>query len=329
MIVISLHEIAETHRHLHEHLPKLAPESNDPLRVILADLGTPPAADTSDDDREVQLVLTNRFAEKMEAEISAATSLYVETKELVISALRVIPITDGDDINLLSILKAGKKHAKLKSNTALETQISKILDNLKNLEGEGSVTKDDNYAEFLREIALEVANRAAVREQQKKEIKRLTTTRQNLKEHQDYLNSQLQQYENYLQDCRAKQAPSGKSKKSKKMFDKDGHLIEESKAMGPFKFSHSKLTDMGVLLESEVPQIMRKKTDFYISSDQPGEYKVVCNIAGKEAGTEMIELDTLLELHENGGKRVELEYCVLDVPMTIHLLNKYFLLAKK
>jgi len=191
------------------------------------------------------------------------------------------------------------------------------------------VTKDDNYAEFLREIALEVANRAAVREQQKKEIKRLTTTRQNLKEHQDYLNSQLQQYENYLQDCRAKQAPSGKSKKSKKMFDKDGHLIEESKAMGPFKFSHSKLTDMGVLLESEVPQIMRKKTDFLISSDQPGEYKVVCNIAGKEAGTEMIELDTLLELHENGGKRVELDNCVLDVPMTIHLLNKYFLLAKK
>lgn len=61
------------------------------------------------------------------------------------------------------------------------------------------MTKDDNYAEFLREIALEVfslsvvkiryqnkykqvANRAAVREQQKKEIKRLTTTRQNLKE---------------------------------------------------------------------------------------------------------------------------------------------------
>jgi hypothetical protein len=130
-----------------------------------------------EDDREVQLVLTNRFAEKMEAEISQATSLYVETKELVISALRVIPITDGDDINLLrcvvsfvvlscmrasqhhsrcSILKAGKKHAKLKSNTALETQIAKILDNLKQLEGSGSVTKDDNYAEFLREIALEV-----------------------------------------------------------------------------------------------------------------------------------------------------------------------------
>jgi hypothetical protein len=67
----------------------------------------------------------------------AGTSLYVETKELVISALRVIPITDGDDINLVNILRAGKKHAKLKNNTALEAQIKKILDNLKSARGRG------------------------------------------------------------------------------------------------------------------------------------------------------------------------------------------------
>jgi len=48
----------------------------------LQDLGEIPVANSVDDDREVQLVLTNRFAEKMEEEISAATSLYVETKEV-------------------------------------------------------------------------------------------------------------------------------------------------------------------------------------------------------------------------------------------------------
>lgn len=321
LIVISLHEIAQSHRHLAEHLKKLAPESDDPLRLIMKDLGTVPDASTADDEREVQLVLTNRFAEKMEEEISAATSLYVETKELVISALRVIPITDGDDINLLNILKAGKKHAKLKHNTALESQIKKILDNLKNLEGEGSVTKDDNYAEFLREIALEVANRAAVREQQKKEIKRLTTTRQNLREHQDYLNTQIGQYQNYLRDCRAKQAPSGKGKKKKAMF-KDGKLVEDSGAMGPFKFSHSKLQEKKVIIESDVPGVMRKKTDFLISSATPGEFEVECKMVGKTAGTETLELDTLLEMHENGATKIELDNVTLDVQMTIHLLNK-------
>lgn len=47
----------------------------------------------------------------------------------------------------------------------------------------------------------------------------------------------------------------------------------------------SKLTDMGVLVESEVPALMQKKTDFFISSAQPGEYKVLCNVMGKEAGS--------------------------------------------
>merc|ERR1712000_491660 len=290
LIVISLHEIAQTHRHLGEHLKKLAEDPEDPLRVILKDLGEIPVANSVDDDREVQLVLTNRFAEKMEEEISAATSLYVETKELVISALRVIPITDGDDINLVNILRAGKKHAKLKKNTALESQIKKIFENLKNLEGEGTVTKDDNYAEFLREIALEVANRAAVREQQKKEIKRLTTTLSNLRQHQDYLNTQIEQYQSYLQDCRVKQA-AGKDKK--------------------------------VLVESDVPAVMRKKTDFFISSEAPGEFVVVCKMAGKKMGEETLELDTILEMHENGATRIDLDNVVLDVPMTLHLLNKY------
>jgi hypothetical protein len=63
-------------------LKKLAREPEDPLRVILKDLGDVPVANSGDDEREVQLVLTNRFAEKMEEEISAATSLYVETKEV-------------------------------------------------------------------------------------------------------------------------------------------------------------------------------------------------------------------------------------------------------
>lgn len=34
--------------------------------------------------------------------------------------------------------------------------------------------------------------------------------------------ARARRYENYLQDCRAKQAPSGKGKKNKKMFDKEG-----------------------------------------------------------------------------------------------------------
>lgn len=98
--------------------------------------------------------------------------------------------------------------------------------------------------------------------------------------------------------------------------------------LGPFKFSHSKLHDKGVLVESDVPSLVRKKTQFEISSDTPGEYKVVCKIAGKEVGVETLELDTLLEYQTNGQTRIELENVVLDVPLTLHLIQKYFLLSK-
>jgi hypothetical protein len=59
-------------------------------------------------------------------------------------------------------LKSGKKFAKDKSNANLVSQIDKILDNIKTLETENLITKVDNYAGFLRDIALEVANRAGL-----------------------------------------------------------------------------------------------------------------------------------------------------------------------
>ena len=62
---------------------------------ILQDLGNPPAGDdmpSEDDDREIQLTLTNRFKVDVEEE-SEMQQLYAETKELVIPILRPCTIT--------------------------------------------------------------------------------------------------------------------------------------------------------------------------------------------------------------------------------------------
>lgn len=64
VIIISLHEISLTHSILRQHLEKLAKEKEDPLRLILNDLGESPNTET--DDREIQLTLTNRFKQNME-----------------------------------------------------------------------------------------------------------------------------------------------------------------------------------------------------------------------------------------------------------------------
>jgi Ras GTPase-activating-like protein IQGAP2/3 len=317
VIIISLHEIASCHQFLQQNIDKLVKDKEDPLKVILHDLGEAPSV-SKEDDREIQLTLTNRFKQNMEEEISASASLYAETKELIISTFRLIPVQGSDqDQTLLGILNSGKKYAKDKGNASLGSQIDKILENIKTLEAEGFISKADNYASFLRDIALEVANRAEIREQQRKEIKRLNQTLRNLRKHQKYLNEQIQQYNDYLQDCRLKHyQPKTKKKKSKG---------DNPNKIGPFKFSYSALAKKGVIIDSEVPAVSRKKTVFYISSEAVGVFDIVAKIGGLPVEKMTLELDDLLERNYNNITRLELDQVTLDVNMTIHLINKFFL----
>jgi len=240
---------------------------------------------------------------------------------LVINTFRLIPVQGGEqDQSLMGILKAGRKYAKDKNDTQLATQIDKIFDNITVLEKDNVITKNDNYSSFLRDIALEVANRQAVREQQRKEIKRLTQTLRNLRKHQKYLNEQIQQYNDYLQDCRLKHYQP-KTKKAKKKPAKG----ENPNKIGPFKFSYSALQKKGVIIDSEVPPISRKVCNFYISSEAVGVFDIICKIKGIQVEKMTLELDDLLERNYNNITRLDLEKVTLDVNMTIHLINKFFL----
>jgi len=286
----------------------------------MTDLGEVPAI-SSEDDREIQLTLTNRFKQNMEEEISSTANLYAETKELIINTFRLIPVQGNEtDQTLLGILKTGRKFAKDKNDDSLVVQIDKILENIASLEKEEMIFKSDNYSSFLRDIALEVANRAEIREQQRKEIKRLNQTLRNLRKHQKYLVDQIQQYNDYLQDCRLKHyQPKKSKKKAAKTADGNPNKI------GPFKFSYSALSKKGVIIDSEVPQISRKATTFYISSEAVGVFDIVAKIKGIAVEKMTLELDDLLERNYNNITRLELDQVTLDVNMTIHLINKFFL----
>jgi len=183
------------------------------------------------------------------------------------------------------------------------------------------VTKDDQYESFVHDVALEVANRNVIRLQQKKEVSRLKGTLGELNEHQSYLDEQIKQYTRYLQDCKEKQYAVIAKKKGKKKKKGEG----EGYKIGPFKFSYKELAKKGVIVDSEVPALSRKKTTFLISSDAPGMFDVVAKIAGVSVEKMQLDLDDLLEKHYNNIHRLELDQVTLDVNMTIHLINKFFL----
>ena len=117
-------------------------------------------------------------------------------------------------------------------NDSKRLVISTIYENIKSLETEGLVTKSDDYANLLRDVALEVVNREEIRENRRTEIKRLKQTLKNLQKHQKFLKDQIKEYEDYLAEVRLKQYQPKKKKKSKPSSGGNPTKI------GPFKFSY-------------------------------------------------------------------------------------------
>eukprot|EP00026_Physarum_polycephalum_P002687 Phypoly_transcript_02695.p1 GENE.Phypoly_transcript_02695~~Phypoly_transcript_02695.p1 ORF type:complete len:813 (+),score=183.58 Phypoly_transcript_02695:90-2528(+) len=321
VIIISYHEVSQTHNLVHKHLESLGLPKDDSLRIIMKELDAlGPVPDIpKDDDREVQLTLTNRFETHVEEDIHPDKQLYTETKELAIKALSGIPVEprpEGGGPPVLSeTLQRGLGHADKTGNSPLHVTITKTLENLKKLEEKGLITSSDNYAGFLREVALEVANRQSIREQQKKEVRRLTATVKNLQTIQQYMNEQIRQYNDYLEVCKEKHYAGKKKKKSKKSNPEE--------KVKPVKYSYKQLKSKGIIVSvDESLESVIKKLDFVISSKKAGVFNVVARLGPAEAKNVRVEVDELLECQANGISTIDREGIVLDVNMTIHLLNK-------
>jgi len=311
VVVISLSEISQTHKLLITNLNALKmKEKEDPLELILKSLPSPLEV-VEENDREIQLTLINRFKEHIEREISTSASLLSETKELVIMVFRSIPLqekkSDSKD-DLVAILKYASQYGAENSNQQLSNNAEKILVNLKKLEQDGSIqSADPQYESFIRAIALEVINRQEIREQQRKERMRLTIALRDLRKHQSYLNDQIQHYTSYLKDVLLHYGPKDK-KKSK-----------------PIKIAYKELVKKGIIVESDIPKISHSSTSFYISSDTPGIFDIEARIGVATAGSVSLSLDDLLDKSSAGIPVLKLDNIVLDVNMTLHLLNRHFL----
>jgi len=211
--------------------------------------------------------------------------------------------------DLITILNTAQKFGKENNQQQLVTNVTKILANLKQLQDSGTIIgSGDNYQSFLRAIALEVANRQALRELQHKERTRLFLALKEIRKYGDYLNDQIAQYHDYLKTVLGHYGPRDPSKRTK-----------------PIKFTYKELAKKGVIVSSEVPKIGQKSTAFFLSTDTPGVFDIEAKMAGKTVDTMQLELDELLERSHSNDPVLKLENVTLDVNLTLHLLNRYFL----
>jgi Ras GTPase-activating-like protein IQGAP2/3 len=311
LIIIRLREIFVSHSLISEHIDAIAKDEEDPLRIILDELGEEIPNVSKENTAEAMLTLESRFAgASVEKELDKNADLFDATKELVIQIFKAAPVEEAEEPNLVSVFKLVKEWSAEQADKTVSKLLVKAQENLDNLEKAEMVSKKDNYDSFLRAVALEVTNRTERREALRKEIAKLRATIKELVNHAKFLQTQIEDFDAYLKSVR-EQAMAKVAKGKKKVK--------------PLKFSYKDLEKRGIILDSEVPQPSRSRTKFLISMEGLGKFHIEAKIAGVSVGKMEIELEELLEKKENRENKLELEQIVLNVSQTILLLNKHFL----
>jgi len=320
-IIIAVDEMTTMHRFLSENIDQVATSgAEDKLRIILKDLGPPESY--ADGEREIQLTLVNRFPDAVEDAVNEGNQLFFKTKTAIISIMRQLPKPlpvircAGDEPTLLELLRAGSKWAANDNDDELAAAIDKVKKNISELEKLGLVSADDGHRALLKAVTLEIANRAQIREQQNKELSRLSLALRKAGEQKKYLTEQINQYDQYLRVVRERHvgANRGRNKRGK----------DSGKILGPFKFTYSDLVKKHIIVESSVPAAMQRHTKFSIMSEEPGVFQVEASVPGFPKMSITLELDDLLEKQSRNLERDERPDITLDINMTIHLLNQLF-----
>ncbi|ORX96397.1 hypothetical protein K493DRAFT_350827 [Basidiobolus meristosporus CBS 931.73] len=349
VIYINTSEVFSVHALIEENIDILAPEGEDPLRVILEDLGRAPALKDVTRDKELSLTLSNRFADLADDE-SEVKQLFVETKRYI---LYIIRIQSGR--NLLEILEKPvtarelAKYSDIISKEKAKNTIAKgslnlesidfaqlklaTLENLTVLEEFGKVDSTDGYQAVLNSIATDIRNKHRRRVQRRQELRRIRQTLLNLADKTNYLEEQKQTYLDYINACMT-QITQKKGKKARVFpFTRQYFHIKDLQRsgkvpkFGSYKYTAERLHQKGVLLE--VRQFSPKQYDkisIIISSDEAGVFQVVVSFMGARVEESEVRLDELLQYQFNNVNVISLfdDNVKVNVNLLIFLVNKKF-----
>ncbi|XP_050539005.1 ras GTPase-activating-like protein IQGAP1 [Daktulosphaira vitifoliae] len=347
-INITLQEIQETHSLLLDNIDQVAPDPFDPIHQLLDELG--PSAPTisqlygSDDEDvmvqrriatvQVCLTLSDKF--EPNCKIASVTKLFIKTKELLI---RVLPYLSGHtlpgalriDSSLNEELQFSNRETKLNASgksidtapVTLKDIKAKLRKNLKILEEEGVVSKDDGYQGIITSVAKDICNRNKYRQIQIKELQMVKSTKQRLDDKIKYLNEKIISYEQYIQTCLDKHNTGQKKSKSSSKTPRSKQL----KTKKSVRYTAAKLREKGILIEVEgLPESQFKNAQFeIIPTDDHGIFMVKGKFMGVEMETVNIDIQDLLQRQFEGATIMDIfGTAKVNVNLLLFLLNKKF-----
>lgn len=318
-IGITLNEMYYIHALLLEHIDVLTKKSGDnSLREILNELGPAPPQLPRKDNANVELLLINRYKgnDTTETKETKPEQIYTETKYLLFTIIKAVPqdISSRTENDIKAVLDLAGKYAAERKDTVLVEKVKKINQNCAKLVVEGIISEADNYAKLRRDTVQELVNYEGQIQRTGVDLDRLKAVLKSIHSHNEFLKAQYEAYKEYLanvrQNCSSNEKAQGKGK---------------AKRTGPFKYSHVKLQQDGVIIESEVPEERRTNIFFSFTSTSPGLFDVVVMYKNRNISEMRLQLDDLLERQHNNNLELETDFLKLNVNMLIFLLNKSFM----
>lgn len=246
------------------------------LRILLDELGPPPAQVPRKENRAIELPLYSRWempiqdittALLAENNITQNDILYMETKSIFVQLIRSIPqLADRRPVVLPGI---AERAATAKDATLVRKGI-KVKEMLRELEELRLVDRKDSYKLLTDEVTNELIHLGNLREKVVLETHSLEAVFKTIGDHNNYLRSQLEQYKAYLQNVR--QTSGGKGKNSGvgvvSVAGKDSKPTKPQ-LLGPFKFTHAQFEKDGIIMETNVPENRRPSIFFLVSCASP------------------------------------------------------------
>eukprot|EP01118_Nematostelium_gracile_P001607 TRINITY_DN11670_c0_g1_i1.p1 TRINITY_DN11670_c0_g1~~TRINITY_DN11670_c0_g1_i1.p1 ORF type:complete len:753 (-),score=217.16 TRINITY_DN11670_c0_g1_i1:66-2324(-) len=321
-ISITLNEMYFIHGLLLEYSDVLKKQSGSHavLKEILTELGPAPPQLPRKDNAYVELLLLSRYkgTENAESKEMKPEQLYTETKYLLFTIIKALPphiSFQTAEYNLQTVLDQAVKHAKDRKDQILIDKVKKIEQNCAKLVAVGIINPNDNFAKLRKDTVQELVNYEAQIQKTAGDLDRLKSVLKSIHGHNEFLKQQYEAYKEYLNNVR-QNCSSNASEKEKK---------GKAKKTGPFKFSHTKLQQDGIIIESEVPEERRNNIFFSFSSLSPGLFDVTVMYKNRNISEMRLQLDDLLERQHNNNLEFETDFLKLNVNMLIFLLNKHFM----
>jgi Ras GTPase-activating-like protein IQGAP2/3 len=320
-IQITPNEIYSTHALLSQHKAQLVSDPTHHLHILLDELGPVPRLIERKQNHAIRLSLYSRWETDPTTEWDAIPNppleteqpcsengitqndlMYMEAKSTFVQILRCLPTLYVDDLDLPRIAKV----ATLSKDAQLVHKGTKVMNMLAMLEAADIVTSKNAYALLVQEIKQELNHLGDLRERVVHEKDSLAQVFQIIQDHNNYLKSQLEAYQTYLQNVRMQSAVGSGRMSTSDIFVDLVQIAKKKKRpsslmkkvnCGSFKYSHHQLEKDGVIVETEVPEYRKSNIYLMIQSTGVGAFIISLHYKGREKPILEIDLklDDLLE----------------------------------